>query len=82
MTSSDIFILNGSDATLHKILNQFPERIIKGGGGENSHVHRLAGEKGSDLIVEVPTGITVHILGGAKLGKLLFYQFYLLGILV
>lgn len=52
------------------LLHRFPTKLIKASEGENSHTHRLVGEKGADRLVPVPTGVTVSVQGGAKLGNI------------
>lgn len=55
--------------TLNKVLKKYPARYIKATEGENSHAHRMVGEPGSDVILPVPTGISVYTQTGVKLGK-------------
>ena len=43
-------------------------RLYKATPGENSHIHRLVGESGADLVIPVPVGITVYSQTGVKLG--------------
>lgn len=64
--------------TLKKVLKQFPAKYIKAAEGENSHAHRLVGESGTDVILNVPTGISVYTQTGVKLGTCL-YSTYILG---
>ena len=56
--------------TLQKVLKKFPTKIVKASEGENSHVHRLVGQPGTDFILPVPSGITVWTETGTKLGIL------------
>lgn len=58
------------DITLTTLLQRVPTKLVKASEGENSHTHRLVGEKGADRLLPVPTGVTVSIQGGAKLGKM------------
>nr|CAG4634954.1 EOG090X0ACU [Alona affinis] len=66
----DVIFVANEETTLNRILRDHPERHVKGKEGENSHPHRLVGEKGSDYILPVPIGISVYAHGGAKIGDL------------
>lgn len=56
------------DITLNKIVLKHPTKVLKGTDGENSHVHRLVGEPGSDFVLPVPVGVTVYTQTGVKIG--------------
>ena len=58
-----------SEVTLGQVLKKNNARLYKAGAGENSHVHRLVGEAGSDVVIPVPTGITVYSQTGVKIGR-------------
>lgn len=62
------------------LLQRIPTKLVKASEGENSHTHRLVGEKGADRLVPVPTGITVSVQGGAKLGNTLtnFFLYHII----
>lgn len=56
------------DITLAQVLKKNHTRLYKASPGENSHVHRLVGEAGADLVIPVPVGVTVYSQTGVKLG--------------
>jgi GTPase involved in cell partitioning and DNA repair len=50
------------------VLKKFPTKVVKASEGENSHVHGLVGQAGTDFILPVPSGISVFTETGTKLG--------------
>ena len=58
-----------SDVTLQQVLKKVPTKLVKAGQGENSHIHRLVGDPGADVILPVPVGISVYTQSGAKIGN-------------
>jgi GTPase involved in cell partitioning and DNA repair len=51
------------------LLNKNPSKRFIAGNGGNSHKNRILGESGADLIVPVPTGVTVLNDFSQVLGK-------------
>ncbi|CRK93734.1 CLUMA_CG007262, isoform A [Clunio marinus] len=45
--------------TLKRLWKLYPSMKIKGGNGEDSNKNRLIGRRGTDSIIEVPTGLTL-----------------------
>jgi len=65
-----VIVVAKEEVTLGQVLKKNNARLYKAGAGENSHVHRLVGEAGSDVVIPVPTGITVYSQTGVKIGEL------------
>nr|CAG4645697.1 EOG090X0ACU [Lynceus sp. MCZ IZ 141354] len=66
----DVIVKAKEGETLNKVLKKFPSRLVKAKGGENSQQFRLLGTPGEDVIVSVPTGVTIYDETGTKLGEL------------
>lgn len=57
-------------ASLESIKNKSNSFKVTAASGDNSLVHRLAGQNGEDKILEVPSGVTAYTDVGTKLGEL------------
>jgi len=66
----NVEVIAKEDITLAQTLKKNHTRLYKASPGENSHIHRLAGESGADLVIPVPVGITVYSQTGVKIGEL------------
>jgi len=71
----NVEVIAKEDITLAQTLKKNHTRLYKASPGENSHIHRLAGESGADLVIPVPVGITVYSQTGVKIGKAIFFSF-------
>ena len=58
-----------TELTLFQMNQKNSTKTFKAGAGENSHVHRLVGSPGADVVIPVPTGVTIYSQAGAKIGK-------------
>jgi len=65
-----VIVVAEEDITLAQVLKKNHTRLYKASPGENSHVHRLVGEAGADLVIPVPVGVTVYSQTGVKLGEM------------
>ncbi|XP_022651330.1 GTP-binding protein 10-like isoform X2 [Varroa destructor] len=54
-----VYVKTIENITLHRVLQQYPDRRVKAGVGENSRPHVLLGKAGEDAIIEVPPGVSV-----------------------
>nr|XP_019948790.1 PREDICTED: GTP-binding protein 10 [Paralichthys olivaceus] len=66
----DVWVVATKNLTLKRIKDKYPQKRFLGGGGANSSVRALKGEKGKDLEIFAPVGITVTADDGRILGDL------------
>ncbi|XP_023220345.1 GTP-binding protein 10-like [Centruroides sculpturatus] len=55
----DVYVKATSELTLRDVTQKQPNKRFVGGSGEHSKKYRILGRPGEDLIIDVPTGITV-----------------------
>ncbi|XP_060937289.1 GTP-binding protein 10 [Limanda limanda] len=66
----DVWVVAANNLTLKRIKDKYPQKRFLGGAGANSSVRALRGEKGKDLEILAPVGITVTADDGRILGDL------------
>lgn len=66
----DVYVEAKESLTLKNVVRKNPEKRFSAGNGGNSRVHRILGERGTDLNVVCPTGVTLYSELGHKLGEL------------
>lgn len=64
-----VYVKTIENITLHRVLQQYPDRRVKAGVGENSRPHVLLGKAGEDAIIEVPPGVSVVDSANRQLGE-------------
>ncbi|CAB1434720.1 unnamed protein product [Pleuronectes platessa] len=66
----DVWVVAANNLTLKRVKDKYPHKRFLGGAGANSSVRALRGEKGKDLEILAPVGITVTTDDGRILGDL------------
>lgn len=66
----DVWVVATKNMTLKRIKDKYPQKRFVGGGGANSSVRALKGERGKDKEILAPVGITVTTDDGQILGDL------------
>ncbi|KAL1137950.1 hypothetical protein AAG570_009645 [Ranatra chinensis] len=65
----NVCVVGKEGITLKDVLKTFKTKQVKAGNGENSHKNCILGEKGNDVIIEAPLGISLYDETGAKIGE-------------
>ncbi|TNN02586.1 hypothetical protein fugu_010073 [Takifugu bimaculatus] len=66
----DVWVVAGKSLTLKRVSDKHPQKRFAAGTGSNSSVRALKGEKGQDVEIRAPVGITITTDDGKKLGDL------------
>ncbi|XP_003966173.2 GTP-binding protein 10 [Takifugu rubripes] len=66
----DVWVVAGKSLTLKRVSDKHPRKRFAAGTGSNSSVRALKGEKGQDVEIRAPVGITITTDDGKKLGDL------------
>ncbi|XP_003376508.1 Spo0B-associated GTP-binding protein [Trichinella spiralis] len=66
----DVYLEVNESATLHALAKSNPSKRFIAGKGSDSGKFRIFGEKGQDLVISVPKGISVTTDDGKLLGNL------------
>ncbi|XP_072250396.1 GTP-binding protein 10 [Leuresthes tenuis] len=69
-SGGDVWIVATKSMTLKRIKDKYPQKRFVGGAGGNSSVQALKGQKGKDIEVLAPVGITVTSDNGRRVGDL------------
>ncbi|CAG11897.1 unnamed protein product, partial [Tetraodon nigroviridis] len=66
----DVWVVAAKNTTLKRLKDKHPQRRFVAGTGANSSVRALKGERGQDVEIVAPVGVTVTTDEGKKLGDL------------
>nr|XP_046254412.1 GTP-binding protein 10 [Scatophagus argus] len=66
----DVWVVAAKNMTLKRVRDKYPQKRFVGGAGANSSVQALKGDKGKDMEILAPLGITVTADDGKILGDL------------
>ncbi|KAI3361038.1 hypothetical protein L3Q82_013235 [Scortum barcoo] len=66
----DVWVVATKNMTLKRIKDKYPQKRFVGGAGANSSIRALKGERGKDVEIQAPVGITVTTDDGKILGDL------------
>lgn len=66
----DVWVVATKDMTLKRMKDKYPQKRFVGGTGGNSSIRELKGQKGRDVEILAPVGITVTTDDGKIIGEL------------
>lgn len=66
----DVWVVATKDMTLKRMKDKYPQKRFVGGTGTNSSIRELKGQRGNDVEILAPVGITVTTDDGKIIGEL------------